>query len=511
MTSEAPARKVAVSRTRGRRGVSRFGNQTPGDSDETSTNRADTVVEDDEGLSNAIVKRHLLDGKKPLDVPLTKIAPHPLNHPSRSEPQPGDPKWEELVSSVRITGNKIPGLAVPRAEFLASRPTLASRLGDAEYVLIYGHRRRAALISAGRETISVLVDPAVMADDGDLDAMTLENLGRLDLTELAEAEIYARYSEELGMSQRGIAERLGVDQGTVSRRLALLLLSPEAQRAVDDKSLRIAVAAALSGALPYGPVRRWQKSADPAQNSAERRTAQNAALGLILSQNMDAKNAVERVLAEERSRAKAAEEGLTLIDPADRFGGGAARHRLASDAAVQRARKQGSLLAAIEQAQGTLVYYTAEIETPTEEPAAAEEPAEQRGDRRPACIELAQRVPSREVVGDLLVDQLLHGVESPNVQLWRAANDLAQGADLPIQGKSAAELRTASLAETDPRRRTEIAWLLAIARAEMHSQRHATWTSGEETFVKLLIDRTSYVPTQWESDQLAAITSGELA
>ena len=73
----------------------------------------------------------------------------------------------------------------------------------------------------------------IMADDGDLDAMVTENLGRQDLSDLAEADLFARYSE-IGLSQRAIAERLGIDQATVSRRLALLLLAPEVRRAVDD-------------------------------------------------------------------------------------------------------------------------------------------------------------------------------------------------------------------------------------------------------------------------------------
>jgi ParB family transcriptional regulator, chromosome partitioning protein len=34
-----------------------------------------------------------------------------------------------------------------------------------------------------------------MAGDGDLDAMATENLGRQDLPELAQANLFARYSE----------------------------------------------------------------------------------------------------------------------------------------------------------------------------------------------------------------------------------------------------------------------------------------------------------------------------
>jgi len=53
-----------------------------------------------------------------------------------------------------------------------------------------------------------VVDDSVLADGGDLGAMTIENLGREDLTELQQAEMFAHYSEA-GLGQRAIADKLG--------------------------------------------------------------------------------------------------------------------------------------------------------------------------------------------------------------------------------------------------------------------------------------------------------------
>ena len=176
-----------------------------------------------------------------------------------------------------------------------------------------------------------VIDDAIMADNGDLDAMATENLGRQDLSDLAEADLFARYSE-IGLTQRAIADRLGVDQATVSRRLALLLLAPEVRQAVADGELPSAEAAALSGKLPYGPLRRWQKSKDPDQDTDQRRAEQIEAQRLVLQHNWSASRAAERIVAERDARAEAAALGITLIeDPRAELGEHYTDHRISRD------------------------------------------------------------------------------------------------------------------------------------------------------------------------------------
>ena len=317
-----------------------------------------------------------------VQVQVAEIAPHPFNDQSRSQPQPGDPKWEELLNGVRANGVRLPVLVVPREAFVAARPSAAEKISaEARYVLVYGHRRRAAALEAGRDTMPAVVDDAIMADDGDLDAMATENLGRQDLSDLAEADLFSRYSE-IGLSQRSIAERLGIDQATVSRRLALLLLAPELRKAVDDGDLPSAEAAALAGALPHGPSRRWQKTKDPHQLSSQREAEQTQALHLILDRGMLATRAAERVVAERNARAKAEELGIPIVDPRTELGQNCHQYRVADY------EPGAAVIGAINPGSGSLDLYarpaTGGPATAAEGDSAAVSPAEAAGDRGPA-------------------------------------------------------------------------------------------------------------------------------
>ncbi|MFI5736185.1 ParB/RepB/Spo0J family partition protein [Kribbella sp. NPDC051587] len=457
------------------------------------------------GIASRQPKRvQTIDGHAVVDIRVDDVAPHPFNDPQRSVPQPGNAKWEELVNGVRANGVKIPGLFVTRTAFLARRPQLAEQIGDAEYVAIYGHRRLAAAREATRETMKAVVDDTTMENDGDLDAMALENLGREDLGDLAEARMYARYSEQAGLGQRAIAERLGVDQSVVSRRLALLLLCPEVQGAIELKQIPSAAAAALAGALPYGPARKWQKAPDPDQTSAARRADQIAALELITRTNITPPRAAERVLAERKSREEAAAAGLRLVDPTSTFGKQQAVHRLYSDEAVEAARREDRLVAAIAPEQGTLEYYSEAA------PAGADDPEEdvlrQRKEataaRRSVCARLASAPPGKDALLEILVAQRLEGQDGQSAEVWRLAAQWAQAADLQVPTASD-RLRTTASAESKPATRQHLAWLLALARYEISAAGSTEWGPTEIGYCNLLRTRGDYSPTAWEQKQLA--------
>jgi ParB family chromosome partitioning protein len=162
-------------------------------------------------------------------VPLDLVDRNPHN-PRRDEtPTP------ELVQSVREHGIVVPVIVRPD--------------GD-RYQLIAGHRRVAAARQAGLTEI-----PAVVRAEADLAAMELtliENLHRQDLSPLEEADGYYTLAQ-LGLTQKQIADKLGVSQPLVSKRLKLLMLPDVARRAVelgrDDGGITIEEAVAL-GALP---------------------------------------------------------------------------------------------------------------------------------------------------------------------------------------------------------------------------------------------------------------------
>ena len=354
-TTVRPARRPA--KPGGKRTANRFAKLAGGDA--TPESHLSPAVDDDPDASDGLIAGMSAvavdEAHHVVEIAVSEIAPHPFNDKARSQPQPGDPKWDELLNGVRANGVRLPVLVVPRDAFTAARPGAAGEISpDARYVLIYGHRRRAAALEAGRNTMPAVIDDAIMADNGDLDAMAAENLGRQDLSDLAEADLFARYSE-IGLTQRAIADRLGVDQATVSRRLALLLLAPEVRQAVDDGELPSAEAAALSGKLPYGPLRRWQKSKDPDQDTDQRRAEQIEAQRLILQHNWSASRAAERIVVERDARAEAAALGITLIeDPRAELGDHYTDHRISRDEYTSDA----DVVGAINPSTGYLDLYT---------------------------------------------------------------------------------------------------------------------------------------------------------
>lgn len=378
------------------------------------------------GITAGLASIAAADGQRFVEAPTAAIVPHPYNDPIRSAPQPDSARWTELVNSVRAAGVQVPILLVSRSAFVAARPALEAAIGpDAKYVIIYGHRRRAAAVAAGLETIPAVIDDSVLADGGDLDAMTIENLGREDLTELQQAEIFARYSEA-GVGQRAIAEKVGVDQSTVSRRLRLLLLAREVLEAVERGAIKSTEAAELAGKLPYGPPRPWQPETDADQGSDHRHADQVTAYELVVS-GTTPKRAAERVLAERRARQRAAAEGVEIVDPRARFGPGFQQYAITSPAAVD-----GDVVAGIDPLQGGLVYYPAgavpardTIPRPQAQPAAngsSKLRTAAMKARRAACSRLVAAPPPREKLLPLLAAQYATGLTalaaSPNRRAW---------------------------------------------------------------------------------------------
>lgn len=485
-------------------------------------------------------------GHRIRQVDVSSLLPHPFNDPKRSEPDHGDPKWEELVRSVTARGVQVPGVAVTRAAFVAARPAVSLPDGGT-HVLVYGHRRRAAASAAGLPTMPVVVDDSVLEDDGDLDAMAVENLGRQDLGALAEAKLYARYSEDVGLSQSAIADRLGVDQATVSRRLALLLLADEALEALEDERLSVAAAAALAGALPFGRVRRWQKTKSDGQDSEERRADQIAALGLIVERNASPTRAAERVLAERAARQDAARRGVEVVaDP---------RAAVGADYLDRQVDAPGpgeEVVAAIDDATGTLVFYSlasaeaervaqpVDSEVPTagsgsaggarrsvvvvdqdesegvddDGDAVALEPAVGGGDevgptggrgdsggegaqasaeqsartaRLAAAAKAAQSVPSKARLAELLVDAVAAGVDLQSKTVVAQADVWATG-----DGDSDRDGFKAHAA---------IAWRRVLAGYEALVSTIG-WSEVGRQYLDILHDRVGYVPSAWERRQI---------
>ena len=508
MASSAP---VATKRVGARKTANKLVRYAGG-SESSELLAAAQELESAGGITAGLASIAAADGQRFIEAPTAAIAPHPYNAPIRSTPQPDNLRWVELINSVRAAGIQVPILVVSRAAFIRSRPGLESTLSpDAEYVIIYGHRRRAAAAEAGLATVPAVIDDSVMDDGGDLDAMTIENLGREDLSELQQAEMFARYSES-GVPQRAIAEKLGWNQSTVSRRLGLLLLAPAVLEAVERGAIKSTEAAELASKLPYGPARPWQQEPQPEQNSDERCADQIAACHLVIA-GMVPKRAAERVLAERRARRRAAQEGIEVVDPRERFGAHHQQYALASPADAGGR----PVVAAIDERQGGLVYYPASVpragaDDPSTNPpdraggSPRERLAAQRA-RRSAGSRLAASPPPREKLLPILAAQFVAGVTALGASNagWNLAYEFGAAAGLIASNfRDAASYREASAAETDLKRQLEITWTSAVAGFELYAsdKARATWDHLDMLYLDLLQDRVNYSPTAWEQERV---------
>lgn len=470
-------------------------------------------VDLDGGITAGLASIATAEGQRFIEAPTEAISPHPYNDPSRSTPQPDNPRWMELVNSVQAAGVQVPILVVSRSAFAEARPELEPLLGPAtQYVIIYGHRRRAAAAAAGLATVPAVIDDSAMANGGDLDAMTIENLGREDLTDLQQAEMFARYSEA-GFGQRAIAEKLGLNQSTVSRRLSLLLLAPDVLSAVERGAIKQTEAAELAGKLPFGPPRPWQHDVQPEQGADYRRADQLAACELV-SQGATPKRAAERVLAERRARQRAAVEGIEIIDPRERFGPDHQRHALPSPAAAGGEQ----LVAAIDDLQGGLVYYPAAVQlappgnrpsTPPGQEVSTRHFAAATRARRAVGPRLVSSQPPRDKLLPLLAAQYASGVTALGASQagWNLAFEYSRAAGLSSADCHDVDAyRVAAAGETVLRRQLEIAWACAVAAYELNAsdKRRPAWNHLDLAYLQLLQDRANYSPTPWEVARLAA-------
>ncbi len=136
---------------------------------------------------------------------------------------------QELAASIRESG--------------LLQPPLVTREGDG-YRIVAGERRFRAAQAAGLQSIPVLVREGLAEKDFLLMAL-VENIQRHDLTALEEAEAYRVLRDEFGMTQDGIAEKVGRDRATVANTLRLLKLSSPVRTLLDDGALSAGHARAI--------------------------------------------------------------------------------------------------------------------------------------------------------------------------------------------------------------------------------------------------------------------------
>jgi ParB family chromosome partitioning protein len=157
-------------------------------------------------------------------------------HPSAEQPRLAfdETRLEELAQSIRTHGVIQP---------IVLRERAASEGGG--YWLIAGERRWRAAQRAGLHEVPAIVREATPAKAFEM--ALIENVQRDDLNPIEEAEAYRRLSDEHGLTQEQLAERVGKDRTTITNALRLLKLPPPVRALVTDGTLSMGHARALLG------------------------------------------------------------------------------------------------------------------------------------------------------------------------------------------------------------------------------------------------------------------------
>ena len=139
---------------------------------------------------------------------------------------------------------ELEALAASIAEHGVLLPVLVTQTLDG-YQLIAGERRFRAAQLAGLERIPVVIRQ--VADRDQLELALVENLQRQDLNPIEEAYAFRQLIDEFGMTQDGVAARVGRARSTVANTLRLLDLDERVHAYIVEGRLTEGHGRALGG------------------------------------------------------------------------------------------------------------------------------------------------------------------------------------------------------------------------------------------------------------------------
>ncbi len=178
----------------------------------------------------ALITSYSTDSDRYMDgaVPIEQIVPN------RSQPRQdfNSEQLTELAESIKYSG--------------ILQPLTVREMEGEKFELIAGERRLRAAKEVGLETVPVYI----LSVDADVEMMEyalIENVQRVDLNPLEEAEGYAILSGKYGLSQDEIAERVGKSRPAIANYLRLLKLPPDIKSSVKSGEITAGHARAILG------------------------------------------------------------------------------------------------------------------------------------------------------------------------------------------------------------------------------------------------------------------------
>ena len=182
------------------------------------------------GLEALISSYSTDDGGRYTDgaVPIDKI----ISNRNQPRQEFNEDQMEELTASIKTAG--------------ILQPLTVREIGDDEFELIAGERRLRAAKQAGLKTVPVYI----LSVDADVEMMEyalVENVQRVDLNPLEEAEGYAILSGKYDLSQEEIAKRVGKSRPAIANSLRLLKLPPQIKSSLKSGHISAGHARAILG------------------------------------------------------------------------------------------------------------------------------------------------------------------------------------------------------------------------------------------------------------------------
>ena len=203
--------------------------------------------------------------------------------PNQPRKRFGDDELDSLAESIRSKGIISPLIVSPKQ--------------DGVHIIIAGERRWRAAQRAGLHDVPVIVRE--VSEDGGAEIALIENIQRVDLNPMEEADAYARLRDLFGRKPQEIAEAVGKSRSHVANMLRLVGL-PSTVRAL-----------VVEGKLSMGHARALL-SADDAEKLAER----------VVSRDLSVRE-TERLAAGKASDAQAKPSTPQKNGTSPRKGGGA--------------------------------------------------------------------------------------------------------------------------------------------------------------------------------------------
>lgn len=437
-------------------------------------------------------------GQMVVRLPLSDIGPHPLN------PRDDLVLDEGFLASIRTNGVRVPITVRRREDVCRDHPELAARIGT-PYVVTMGHRRREGSLVVGKDTIPAIIDLSGgggAADQhlDDFKTFWIENAERLGFNPIEEARLFAAYMASEGLNQKQVATALGVSEGHVSKRLALLDLPARIQELIGSGEAPAAVGTQLQKVAPEDRLDVWDAARE-----------RNVPLSTVVAEYETSR---ARFAADRAALAALAEEGVEVVDAAKWWGSQRGDHRLTELEEIATARAAGLLVADV--SDGEIRYYTREVprHRPTRRPRGAvsngnpgadvDARATKAAERRTAA---ARRLACSVVLADEMLDlaarHALTGrpFSAEAVTLaWTWARAFAGK-----PGLDAGEWRAGIARGVGHKPVGEevhrLVWALLIADLEMQTRSAQRWGALQRRYLALLETHADYEPTSWELEQ----------